>query len=195
MGPCEDPLTSPENQDARRTPRTWGCQRRARRPRSRLCLLKGCERVFRPQHSLTRYCSEPCREKARRWREWKARRRYRQSGGGKQKRQAQSRRYRWRRKEKGAKSRCGKRREGHPHRIFFRTPATALGAMRSFSGVGGRRCRGFVRMPVAVLWNGFWSGRGAGGNGSSSGSGLGRSGKRPAEPGGPPGDESLPISS
>jgi hypothetical protein len=47
---------------------------------------------------MTRYCSEACQAEARRWRQWKARRRYRQSANGKQKRQAQSRRYRERRK-------------------------------------------------------------------------------------------------
>ena len=45
---------------------------------------------------MARYCSEQCREQARQWREWKARQRYRQSKGGKQSRQAQSRRYRLR---------------------------------------------------------------------------------------------------
>src|SRR5256884_4413942 len=40
------------------------------------------------------YCNEACSERARQWRAWKARRRYRQSANGKQKRQAQSRRYR-----------------------------------------------------------------------------------------------------
>jgi hypothetical protein len=80
----------------------WGCRRRARRPRRRVCLLKGCGRLFRPQQPLARYCSEACRTEARRWRRWKARRRYRQSANGKQKRQVQSRRYRERRKERQA---------------------------------------------------------------------------------------------
>jgi len=65
-------------------------------------LLKGCGRVFRPQQPLARYCSEVCQAEARRWRQWKARRRYRQSPNGKQKRQAQSRRYRERREERQA---------------------------------------------------------------------------------------------
>jgi len=51
---------------------------------------------------MTRYCSEKCREEARRWRLWKARHRYRQSPDGKQKRQAQSRRYRERRQQRQA---------------------------------------------------------------------------------------------
>jgi hypothetical protein len=98
MGPAKDSSTPAKNQDAPETPGQEGCWRRARYPRSRICLLKGCERVFRPQQPLARYCSEACRQQARRWRQWKARRRYRQSSKGKQKRQAQSCRYRERQK-------------------------------------------------------------------------------------------------
>lgn len=101
MGPDKDSLTPAKKQAARSTPRTRG-GRRARRPRRRVCLLKGCGRVFRPQQPLARYCSEVCQAEARRWRQWKARRRYRQSLNGKQKRQAQSRRYRERRRERQA---------------------------------------------------------------------------------------------
>lgn len=97
MAPAEDCLTSPRNQP---TAKILWRQRRARRPRSRDCLLKGCEREFRPQQPLARYCREACREQARQWRAWKARRRYRQSTNGRQKRQAQNRRYRERCKDK-----------------------------------------------------------------------------------------------
>lgn len=97
MGPSEDPSTAPQNQGTNKAKTPWR-KRRARRPRNRVCLLKGCHRIFRPKHALTRYCSDDCREQARKWREWKARHRYRQSDGGKQKRQAQSRRHRLRRK-------------------------------------------------------------------------------------------------
>ena len=103
MGPDKDSLTPAKNQDARGTPRTRGGPRRTRRPRRRVCLLKDCGRVFRPQQPLARYCSEACQAEARWWRQWKARRRYRQSPNGKQKRQAQSRRYRARRKEQQAR--------------------------------------------------------------------------------------------
>jgi len=99
MAPGEDGPTAPKNQAP---PKASGRGRRARRPRSRVCLLKGCGRVFRPEQPLARYCSEACRAEARRWRQWKARRRYRQSPQGKQKRQAQGRRYRERRKERQA---------------------------------------------------------------------------------------------
>ncbi len=89
---------------------------RARRPRSRLCLLKGCESRFRPAHPLTRYCSEGCRRKAREWSQWKSRQRYRQSEGGRQTRQKQSRRYR-ERVEAGQKVR---RREGPGARVIIK---------------------------------------------------------------------------
>ena len=103
MGPDKDSLTPAKNRGARSTPRPQGGQQRARHPRRRVCLLKGCGRVFRPQQPLARYCSEACQTEARRWRQWKARRRYRQSTNGKQKRQAQSRRYRERRRERQAR--------------------------------------------------------------------------------------------
>lgn len=97
MGPCEHPSSLLENQAKGRTPQH---RRRVRRPRSRVCLLKGCGRVFRPDHPLTRYCSDHCRDQARKWREWKARHQYRQTARGRQIRRAQSRRYRQRRKRR-----------------------------------------------------------------------------------------------
>jgi hypothetical protein len=69
-------------------------------PRRRLCLLKGCGRRFRPEHPLARYCGPECRHQARRWGQWKASRKYRRSETGKRVRQAQSRRYRIRRRER-----------------------------------------------------------------------------------------------
>lgn len=170
MGPCEDRSTAEKNQGGQRARRTAGFQGRAHRPRSRVCLLKGCERLFRPVHPLARYCSEGCREQARRWREWKARHRYRQSEGGKQKRQAQSRRYRIRHRI-GKKPSPRKPREGHRKKNYFIPPATARVAMRSSSGAGAHLCSDFVRTRVGGLWNGFGSGNGAGGNGSRSGNG------------------------
>jgi len=80
MGPSEDRSTGEKNQAGHR--RIAGSWRRVRRPRGRACLRKGCERGFRPLRPRTRYCSEECRENARRWREWKARHHYRQSEGG-----------------------------------------------------------------------------------------------------------------
>jgi hypothetical protein len=65
-----------------------------RRFRLRPCLLKGCERLFRPSHPQTRYCSAACRQAARSWRRWQASQQYRSSEQGKQRRRQQSRRYR-----------------------------------------------------------------------------------------------------
>lgn len=68
-----------------------GRQRRARRRR---CLLKGCEQRFQPRQARQRYCSQGCREAARKWSRWKAQQRYRATAAGQQKRNGQSRRYR-----------------------------------------------------------------------------------------------------
>jgi len=100
MAPGEDCPTSAKKQPPGKI--FWR-QHGARRPRRRFCLLKGCGRVFRPQQPMARYCSEACQAEARRWRQWKGRRRYRQSANGKEKRRAQSRRYRARRKERQAR--------------------------------------------------------------------------------------------
>jgi len=97
MGPCEHPSTQFQNQAKGIKP---FIRRNARRPRTRRCLLKGCGRLFRPDHPLARYCSEHCRNQAAKWREWKARRQYRNTDRGKQVRRAQSRRYRVRQKER-----------------------------------------------------------------------------------------------
>ena len=88
MGPPKNPPSHPENQVGGRR------KRRACRPRSRRCLLKGCERRFRPRRARQRYCSEPCRKAARAWSRRKAQERYRTTADGKQKRNGQSRRYR-----------------------------------------------------------------------------------------------------
>ncbi len=71
----------------------WG-KCRPRRPRRRRCVLKGCEHQFRPRQARQRYCSQRCREAARKWGRWKAQQRYRETEAGQQKRKGQSRRYR-----------------------------------------------------------------------------------------------------
>jgi hypothetical protein len=93
MGPPENPTGHPENQEGRR-------KRLPRRPRMRRCLLKGCEQRFHPRQARQRYCSELCRESARRWSRWKAQQRYRETAAGQQKRNDQSRRYRERVKDR-----------------------------------------------------------------------------------------------
>jgi len=70
--------------------------------RRRRCLLKGCERWFRPAYPQSRYCSPACREAAKRWRRATASRRYRASEAGRARRRAQQQRYRQRRRERAA---------------------------------------------------------------------------------------------
>ena len=84
MGPPED---------CTRQPRARG-KRPRRRPRGRQCLLKGCERWFRPRRARERYCSPECRERARKWSHWTAQQKYRATAAGKKKRNSQSRRHR-----------------------------------------------------------------------------------------------------
>jgi hypothetical protein len=88
MGPSESATRQAENQEAGRR------KRLPRRPRMRRCLLKGCEQRFQPRSACQRYCSQGCREAARKWSRWKGQQKYRASAAGKQKRKAQSRRHR-----------------------------------------------------------------------------------------------------
>jgi hypothetical protein len=88
VGPAEDSTRPAEH----RKPERRSKQRR--RPRTRCCLLKGCERRFRPQRSGQRYCSRECVQAARRWSRWKAQQSYRATKTGRDKRNGQSRRYR-----------------------------------------------------------------------------------------------------
>jgi hypothetical protein len=182
MGPSEDRSSGEKNQAGHL--RIAGNRGRVRRPRSRACLLKGCERPFRPVHPRTRYCSEECREAARRWREWKARHHYRQSEGGKQKRRAQNRRYRLRSKRARAASQGPRRpREGHRKKKYFAAPAIGLAVMRNSNGVDVRPYNDIVRTPVGEPWRGFWSANGAGGNGNKSSNGdLGTPSQRALPP-------------
>ena len=60
--------------------------------RLRRCLLKGCDRCYRPAHPQSRYCSVACRAAAAHWRRVKARRRYRASNGGRDRWREQQRR-------------------------------------------------------------------------------------------------------
>ena len=60
----------------------------------RRCLLKGCERFYRPSQPQSRYCSDACRRDARRWRRRQASRTWRASAAGQRCRREQARRYR-----------------------------------------------------------------------------------------------------
>ena len=88
MGPFENPTSAGGKQAV-----GWR-ERSTRRPRARRCLLKGCEQRFHPRQARQRYCSERCRQAARRWSRWQAQQAYRATAAGKQKRNGQSRRYR-----------------------------------------------------------------------------------------------------
>jgi len=94
MGLPENPTSHPENQATGRRKQS------ARRPRTRRCLLKGCEQRFRPSQARQRYCSGGCRKAAREWSRWKARERYRATPSGRAKRNRQNQRYRERVKDR-----------------------------------------------------------------------------------------------
>src|SRR5579864_4280113 len=127
MGPTESVTRPRKNQAAGRR------KRRTRKPRPRTCLLKGCEQKFHPQQARQRYCSEDCRSAARKWSQWKAQQRYRETAGGQQKRNGQSRRYRER-----VKSRKPAEPEAvnHPARVitqehFFRAHVRSARMLRA----------------------------------------------------------------
>jgi hypothetical protein len=86
VGPDEDSTLPAEARESGQPP--------GRRPRTRCCLLKGCERRFHPQLAGQRYCSDDCRKAARRWSRWNAQQSYRATAVGKERRNGQSRRYR-----------------------------------------------------------------------------------------------------
>lgn len=71
-------------------------------PRWRTCLLQGCGRRFLPCCGRRHYCSEGCRDAARRWSQRKAQQEYRSSEKGRECRREQSRRWRARRREEGS---------------------------------------------------------------------------------------------
>jgi hypothetical protein len=94
VGPVEDSTRPAQDQEH------GGRERLTRRPRTRSCLLKGCDQRFRPVEARQRYRSQQCRQAARRWSRWKAQQSYRATAAGKAKRNGQSRRYRERVKER-----------------------------------------------------------------------------------------------
>lgn len=84
-------------QDRGRRVRSQGASR-SPSPRTRLCLLKTCERSFRPKTPASRYCGAGCSSEARLWAQWRSRQTYRASERGKACRQAQAARRRERKK-------------------------------------------------------------------------------------------------
>ena len=161
MGPSENPTSSSPNQ-ARTRCRRWN--RPLRRPRTRRCLLKGCEKRYHPRRARQRYCSPECREAARAWRRWKAQQRYRATAAGKQKRNGQSRRYRERRRNRQPSAPEAVSRTARVIRMkfFFRAPVTAQAATWSLTVVGDPRCNGSARRSVGGLGSVSGSGSNAG---------------------------------
>ena len=156
-------LENPTN----RRPKQVAARRKRRRcvPRTRRCLLKGCEQSYRPRQARQRYCSGQCRKAARDWSRWKAQETYRATAAGKQKRNGQSRRYRQR-----VRSRKTPAEEAVPdaarvitNDFFSMLVATAPAATRSSRASGGRRGNAFVLTTAGAQWNAFWSVSGAGG--------------------------------
>ena len=143
-------------------PRTQG-RRRRRAPRRRRCLLKGCERSFEPSCPQARYCSDRCRQEAARWRQWKARQRYRQTAGGRACRRTQSRR---RRVQLVEKERRRKRAPMAPQRprvghhpttnlhVTYTAPVPAIDpdVMRGSRRPSARRCNDFARTRAGARW-------------------------------------------
>lgn len=161
MGPTQLPPNRQTNQE--RNHRT--AKRHARRPRRRRCLLKGCERQFRPQHPWSRYCGADCRSKARRWSRWKAQKRYRATGSGKRQRKAQSCRYRER---ACARKRAKPAASEHARVITAKNSssiaATGQAAMCRSCGRAVLPCSASARRSAGARWSASWSGNGAGGN-------------------------------
>ena len=158
MGPPENPTRHHEKQVARRR------KRAAARPRSRWCLLKGCEQRFRPQHARQRYCSEGCRKEARKWSEWKARQVWRASTAGKQKRNRQSQRYRKRVQERKAlqKEAIPKAARVITKKFFLETVATGRAATSASCARGDRSGKDSARMRASARWNASGNASGAG---------------------------------
>lgn len=163
MGPSDD-RASPSRKQAHRRPA---------RPRARRCLLKGCEQWFQPAWPQARYCSSSCQEAAARWREWKARQRYRTTAGSRERRRAQSRRRRQReaerkrRAEEAGTSRRGLR-VGHRPARNLRARATVRAATRPSCGHADRRCNDFARDRAGVRSNACSSESAGGGSGGKS---------------------------
>jgi hypothetical protein len=151
MGPPESPTRRRKNQAPGRR------KRRARKPRPRCCLLKGCEQKVHPRQARQRYCSESCREKAREWARWKAQQRYRATKAGRKKRNGQSRRYRERVKtrkpEEPEPVSEAARVITQPH--FFRAHLRPAGMLRAI-------CTSPSKSPAAFLLRGVPARVGAG---------------------------------
>lgn len=98
------PQKPPDNRQQKHQGKKGERREQGREPRSRECLLKGCGEWYRPKHPMARYCSEECRVKARKWSQWKSRRRWRGTEIGREKRKQQTARHRERVRVEGRAS-------------------------------------------------------------------------------------------
>lgn len=158
MGLPENPTGHPENQEPRRR------KRLPRRPRSRRCLLKGCERHYHSRQPQQRYCSEGCRKAARKWSRWRAQQRYRAMTAGKQKRNGQSERYRERvrSRDRPEKEAVVEAARVITEEVFWRAAATGLVATSDTGGGGEVRCNASVARPAGAPWSASNNESGAG---------------------------------
>ncbi len=96
---------------------------RARRPRARICLRKGCGRKYQPRRWNQRYCQEPdCQRKVRRWQAAQRQARCRQDAAAKA-RQAEAQRLRRQRARSASqppKNSADTAARGHAAEVFFR---------------------------------------------------------------------------
>ncbi len=124
------------------------------RPRTRRCLLKGCEKAFRPIVPQDRYCSDDCREKAREWSSWRADRKYRATESGKQRRRAQSTRYREkaRQRSQGRRPMPGESDEGDPPGRFPGNPCDRPGCYVRFPLASRSPLQRFCSCPCRKAW-------------------------------------------
>ena len=148
MGPPENPTNPLQNQET--TP-SKGRKRPRRRPRTRRCLLKGCEQRFRPQQARQRYCGERCREAAREWSRWKAQERYRATIPE------------TRPEPETVRERGGSGgREGNHSKLFSRAAATGRAATSGSRAAGDRHSGGSVPRSADTPWSVSGSGSDAG---------------------------------
>ncbi len=105
---------------------------------------------------MERYCGESCREAARAWSLWKARRRYRKTQNGKENRREQNRRRRRRRQERQEERSSVS--DGLARVItrdcgdFFCVGVIGPAAMSGFAAPGGRRCSDSALEAAVEQW-------------------------------------------
>ena len=129
-------------------PKSCRCARE-RRPRSRVCLRKGCGRKYQPQSWNQRYCQNPaCLREVRRWQAAKRQARHRSTPQAKARHAADQRARRQRAKSASQTANTPQvtAARGHAAKVFFQILcATGRGAMNR------RPSRFATRHAIAVL--------------------------------------------